>query len=168
MSASGGADCRRERQVPGRRPLRYPSRTMAYSVNKDLDHRKEYFWELTCKKWGQYDRGRARTQEPSGYKKTNKMIWHKTTLATPARGCGDDSWARWGRKKRAPPTSGQRQGFRPVWVKFRGRQVQRELPLKWYKVLERDLETAAALVLSGPTVECVRCWERSWSVVRLR
>ena len=54
---------------------------------------------------------------------------------------------RWGRKERAPPTSGQRQGLQPVRVRFRGRQVQQELPLKWYKILEQDLETAAALVL---------------------
>ena len=47
-----------------------PSRTMAYYVNKDLDHRKEYSQELTSKKSGHYDRARA--QEPSGYEKTDK------------------------------------------------------------------------------------------------
>ena len=73
MSASGSADRRRDQQVPDLRPHRCPSRTMAYSVNKDLDHRMEYFRELSSKKSGHYDRGRARTQEPSDYEKTDKM-----------------------------------------------------------------------------------------------
>ena len=73
MSALGGADRRRERRFPGRRPRRYPSRTMAYSVNKDLDHRNKYTLELTSKKSGHYDRGRTRTQEPSGYERPIKM-----------------------------------------------------------------------------------------------
>ena len=46
----------------------------------------------------------------------------------------------------APPTSGQRQWLQPVRVEFRGRQVQRELPLKWYGFLERDLGNGAALM----------------------
>ena len=68
----GGAILRRGRQVPGCHSHHCPGRTMAYSVNKDLDHRNEYPLELTSKKSGQYDRGRGRTQELSGYERPIK------------------------------------------------------------------------------------------------